>query len=95
MPPVTTHATDEHAGYRSPLEARNASREMRAAWSARRKFGTWRRIWLALAGLLSRIAGAIKAVLFLGGIIAPSLMLVAAAIWRLVRPYLLLLGLGF
>ena len=46
---MTTPATDEHAGYRSPLEARNASREMRAAWSARRKFGTWRRIWLALA----------------------------------------------
>jgi adenylosuccinate lyase len=40
---------DPHAGYRSPLEGRNASERMRAAWSARRKFGQWRRIWLALA----------------------------------------------
>jgi adenylosuccinate lyase len=38
-----------HDGYQSPLESRNASREMRAIWSARRKFSTWRRIWLALA----------------------------------------------
>ena len=43
MPP------DPHAGYQSPLETRNASAAMRAAWSARRKFGTWRRIWVALA----------------------------------------------
>ncbi|MFO0962403.1 MAG: adenylosuccinate lyase [Phycisphaerales bacterium] len=42
-------ADDPHAGYRSPLESRNASAAMRAAWSARRKFGLWRRIWLALA----------------------------------------------
>ncbi len=35
--------------YRSPLESRNASREMRAIWSEQRKFSTWRRIWLALA----------------------------------------------
>ena len=40
---------DPDAGYRSPLETRNASAAMRAAWSARRKFGTWRRIWVALA----------------------------------------------
>ena len=44
-----THAVDEHSGYRSPLETRNASARMRSTWSARRKFGTWRRIWLALA----------------------------------------------
>ena len=44
-----THAVDEHSGYRSPLETRNASVRMRSTWSARRKFGTWRRIWLALA----------------------------------------------
>jgi adenylosuccinate lyase len=40
---------DVHAGYRSPLETRNASIEMRAVFSARHKFGYWRRIWLALA----------------------------------------------
>ncbi|MFM1822532.1 MAG: adenylosuccinate lyase [Planctomycetota bacterium] len=47
LPPADAH--DPHAGYRSPLETRNASREMRACWSERRKFGCWRRIWLALA----------------------------------------------
>jgi adenylosuccinate lyase len=35
--------------YRSPLETRYASPEMRAIWSAQRKFSTWRRFWLALA----------------------------------------------
>ena len=44
---MTTH--DAHAGYRSPLESRNASAEMRTAWGAQRKHGLWRRIWLALA----------------------------------------------
>ena len=39
----------DHSGYRSPLESRNASVEMRALWSEHRKFSTWRRIWLALA----------------------------------------------
>ena len=38
-----------HESYRSPLETRNASRQMRAIWSDQRKFSTWRRIWLALA----------------------------------------------
>jgi adenylosuccinate lyase len=38
-----------HHGYRSPLEERNASREMRSLFSAQRKFGTWRRVWHALA----------------------------------------------
>ena len=42
-------ATDPNSGYRSPLETRNASAAMRATWSAQRKFGTWRRIWTALA----------------------------------------------
>ena len=47
---MTKHdAHDPHSGYRSPLESRNASERMRSAWSARRKFGAWRRIWLALA----------------------------------------------
>ena len=44
---MTTDAN--HAGYRSPLESRNASKEMRTLWSEQRKFSTWRRIWLALA----------------------------------------------
>ncbi len=35
--------------YRSPLETRYASAEMRGIWSPRRKFTTWRRLWLALA----------------------------------------------
>ena len=47
MMKTPTDAT--HSGYRSPLESRNASREMRAIWSEQRKFSTWRRIWLALA----------------------------------------------
>ncbi|MHC5114974.1 MAG: adenylosuccinate lyase [Planctomycetota bacterium] len=38
-----------HEGYRSPLEGRYASPEMRAVWSDQRKFTTWRRLWLALA----------------------------------------------
>ncbi len=38
-----------HHGYRSPLEERNASREMRSIFSAQHKFGTWRRLWHALA----------------------------------------------
>ncbi len=42
-------STSIHDGYQSPLETRNASVEMRSLWSARRKFSTWRRIWLALA----------------------------------------------
>ena len=40
---------DVHGGYRSPLESRNASVEMREIFSSRRKFGYWRRIWVALA----------------------------------------------
>ena len=40
---------DPNEGYRSPLEARYASPEMRGIWSAQRKFSTWRRLWLALA----------------------------------------------
>ena len=43
------HDQSQYDSYRSPLETRNASKEMRAIWSERRKFGLWRRIWLALA----------------------------------------------
>jgi len=35
--------------YRSPLETRYASGAMKALWSDRRRFMTWRRLWLALA----------------------------------------------
>ena len=35
--------------YESPLASRNASPAMQAIWSPRRKFSTWRRLWLALA----------------------------------------------
>ena len=35
--------------YTSPLATRNASEEMLRLWSARHKFNTWRRIWLAVA----------------------------------------------
>src|SRR5260370_20060298 len=35
--------------YENPLAQRYAGREMAALWSAKRKFGTWRRLWLALA----------------------------------------------
>ncbi|MHC4128052.1 MAG: adenylosuccinate lyase [Planctomycetota bacterium] len=38
-----------HESYRSPLESRYASAELRAIWSPQRKFSTWRRLWLALA----------------------------------------------
>ncbi len=38
-----------HESYRSPLETRYASAELRAIWSPQRKFSTWRRLWLALA----------------------------------------------
>jgi len=41
--------TPPDATYRSPLEGRYASREMQTIWSDRRKFTTWRRLWLALA----------------------------------------------
>src|SRR5690606_3749555 len=35
--------------YRSPLAERYASRAMLALWSADRRYGLWRRLWLALA----------------------------------------------
>jgi adenylosuccinate lyase len=35
--------------YSHPLSERYSSREMQAVFSPRRRFGTWRRIWLALA----------------------------------------------
>ncbi len=38
-----------HDSYRSPLETRYASPQLRAIWSPQRKYSTWRRLWLALA----------------------------------------------
>ena len=40
---------DPHGTYVSPLATRNASKEMLALFSARHKFGLWRRLWLELA----------------------------------------------
>ncbi len=40
---------DPLTSYTSPLASRNASPEMQAIWSPKRKFETWRKIWLALA----------------------------------------------
>ena len=37
-------------GYVHPLTDRYASREMQAVFSPGRRFGIWRRLWLALAG---------------------------------------------
>lgn len=38
-----------HDTYESPLASRNASEEMLRLFSAQRKFGLWRRLWLELA----------------------------------------------
>jgi adenylosuccinate lyase len=38
-----------HDVYENPLISRYASRPMAELWSAQRKFGTWRRLWVALA----------------------------------------------
>lgn len=40
---------DAQDRYVSPLSTRNASPQMQAIWSPRRKFTTWRKLWLALA----------------------------------------------
>ncbi|MBX3362508.1 MAG: adenylosuccinate lyase [Phycisphaeraceae bacterium] len=41
--------TSPYDTYTSPLASRNASPEMLTLWSARHKFNTWRKIWLAVA----------------------------------------------
>ncbi|MBX6312164.1 MAG: adenylosuccinate lyase [Isosphaeraceae bacterium] len=40
---------DQHEVYDNPLITRYASRRMAELWSPRRKFATWRRLWVALA----------------------------------------------
>lgn len=41
--------TNPYDTYTSPLATRNASADMLGLWSARHKFNTWRKIWLAVA----------------------------------------------
>ena len=41
--------TQDHDNYESPLSTRYACAEMRANFSATKKFTTWRRLWIALA----------------------------------------------
>ncbi len=40
---------DEHLNYANPLVTRYASRAMAELWGDRRRFGLWRRLWVALA----------------------------------------------
>ena len=35
--------------YVTPLSTRYASKEMNEVWSANSKYGTWRKLWVALA----------------------------------------------
>lgn len=44
-----TTSSSPYDTYTSPLATRNASPEMLRLWSARHKFNTWRKIWLAVA----------------------------------------------
>jgi len=46
---ASTTANSPHDRYQSPLAGRYASDEMQTIWSARHKFGIWRKIWLAVA----------------------------------------------
>lgn len=46
---ATHEAPDESARFDHPLAARYASPEMLRIWSAAHRYGTWRRIWVALA----------------------------------------------
>lgn len=41
--------TQTFENYENPLISRYASKEMSNLWSPQKKFGTWRRLWLALA----------------------------------------------
>jgi len=47
--------------YRDPLVGRYASREMARIWSASRKYGLWRRMWVALARAQMRLGLGITA----------------------------------
>lgn len=52
---------DAYDAYQSPLVARNASRDMAAVFSPRRRALTWRRIWLALAEAQQEMGLPVKA----------------------------------
>ena len=45
----------DKTSYESPLASRYASAEMLYLFSPQKKFGTWRRLWLALARAESRL----------------------------------------
>jgi adenylosuccinate lyase len=49
MHTALTEVPMSHDYYETPLTARYASDEMCRLWGARRKFSTWRRLWVALA----------------------------------------------
>ena len=46
---MSTNSQDRHERYENPLISRYASEPMARLWSDQRKFGTWRRLWVALA----------------------------------------------
>lgn len=47
--------TNPYDTYTTPLATRNASEAMLRLWSARHKFNTWRRIWLAAAEAMHEV----------------------------------------
>ncbi|MFN7430108.1 MAG: hypothetical protein ACK5TP_05960, partial [bacterium] len=49
--------TNPYDTYTSPLATRNASADMLGLWSARHKFNTWRKIWLAVAEAQHELTG--------------------------------------
>ena len=46
---MASNAEDPHSSYSSPLTSRYASKEMKFNFSPRKKFSTWRKLWLFLA----------------------------------------------
>ena len=46
---MASEAWDPHSSYSSPLTSRYASSEMKYNFSPRKKFSTWRMLWLFLA----------------------------------------------
>ena len=52
---------DDVSHYDNPLISRYASAQMSAAWGPRRKFGAWRRLWVALAEAEAELGLAVTA----------------------------------